>query len=129
MIDHTGLTVTDYAASKAFYDAALAPLGYGVLMAFQPAPGLWVAGYGELALHKPDFWIHNGPETQRPALHLAFAAPNRAAVDAFYAAAIAAGARDNGAPGLRPHYHPNYDGAFVLDPDGHNIEAVCHTPA
>jgi len=128
MIDHTGLTVTDYAASKAFYDAALAPLGYGVIMAFQPGPGQWVAGYGELASRKPDFWIHNGPETQKPPLHVAFRAESRAAVDAFYAAAMAAGGRDNGGPGLRPHYHPNYYGAFVFDPDGHNIEACCHHP-
>jgi predicted lactoylglutathione lyase len=76
---------------------------------------------------KPDFWINEGTP-QTPRVHLAFRAENRAQVDAFYAAAIAAGGTDNGKPGLRPHYHPDYYGAFVLDPDGHNVEAVCHTP-
>ena len=127
MLDHTGLTVTDFEKSKAFYEAALAPLGYGVLMAF-PFPGGNVAGLGEVATHKPDFWLASGPATQTPPVHFAFAAKNRAAVDAFYAAAIAAGGVDNGPPGLRPHYHANYYGAFVKDPDGHNIEAVCHAP-
>lgn len=128
MIDHTGLTVTDFVASKSFYEKALAPLGYGVLMSFEPGPGTHVAGFGELAKRKPDFWIHSGPESQRPPLHLAFHAESRAVVDAFHAAALAAGGRDNGGPGLRPHYHPNYYGAFVFDPDGHNIEACCHHP-
>jgi catechol 2,3-dioxygenase-like lactoylglutathione lyase family enzyme len=127
MIDHTGLTVTDFAVSKAFYEAALAPLGYGVLMAFSEGHH-HVAGLGETATRKPDFWIHNGPETQSPNMHIAFAAKDRATVDAFYRAALAAGGRDNGAPGLRPHYHADYYGAFVLDPDGHNIEACCHRP-
>jgi predicted lactoylglutathione lyase len=77
---------------------------------------------------KPDFWIHQGPP-QMPRIHIAFAADSHEQVDAFYRAAIAAGGRDNGPPGPRPHYHPNYYGAFVLDPDGHNIEAVCHKPS
>ncbi len=120
MIDHTGLAVSDFERSRRFYAAALAPLGYRELMAL---PG--VAGFGEPP--KPDFWIHQGPPNE-PRVHVAFRAASRAAVDAFHRAAVAAGGRDNGAPGLRPHYHPNYYGAFVLDPDGHNIEAVCHTP-
>jgi len=128
MIDHTGLTVSDFPKSKAFYARALAPLGYELLMEMSPAEtgGAGVAGFG--VRPKPDFWIAGG-RPNSPALHIAFRAANRAQVDAFYRAAIAAGGRDNGAPGLRPHYHPNYYGAFVLDSDGHNIEAVCHEPA
>jgi len=126
MIDHTGVQVRDYVASKAFYEAALAPLGYGCLMAFQAEGGPPVAGFGEVATHKPDFWIVERAPTDR--IHIAFRAASRAVVDAFHAAGLAAGGRDNGGPGLRPHYHPSYYGAFVLDPDGHNIEAVCHTP-
>jgi predicted lactoylglutathione lyase len=90
------------------------------------------AGFGEIVTHKPDFWLA-GEDPARvknmPRIHIAFTAKTRAAVDAFHAAAMAAGGKDNGAPGLRPHYHPDYYGAYVLDPDGHNIEAVCHTPA
>lgn len=127
MIDHIGFSVSDFARSKAFYETALAPLGYGLLMEVTPemtgAHGH--AGFGRDG--KPDFWIGSAAPLAG-CLHVAFTAPSRAVVDAFYAAAIAAGARDNGAPGLRPHYHPNYYGAFVLDPDGHNIEAVCHRP-
>ncbi|MEC5384321.1 VOC family protein [Uliginosibacterium sp. H3] len=128
MIDHTGLVVSDYAKSKQFYSAALAPIGYSLLMEIPVAitGGRGVAGFGEAP--KPDFWISNGTPNQPP-LHIAFRAANRAAVDAFYTAAIAAGGRDNGPPGPRPHYHADYYGAFVLDPDGHNIEAVCHAPA
>ena len=126
MLDHTGLPVSDYARSKAFYLQALAPLGYALVMEVQQhendAPA---AGFG--ANGKPDLWIGGEGGLQRP-IHIAIAAQDRAAVDAFYRAAIAAGGKDNGAPGLRPHYHPNYYAAFVLDPDGHNIEAVCHTP-
>ena len=121
MIDHTGVTVSDISKSKAFYRAALAPLGYAPLMEFEEA-----AGYG--VAPKPDFWIGQGTSNASHT-HVAFRADSRAQVDAFYRAAIAAGGRDNGPPGLRPHYHPNYYGAFVLDPDGHNIEAVCHAPA
>ncbi|MEO8304194.1 MAG: VOC family protein [Betaproteobacteria bacterium] len=119
MIDHTGVTVSSTAKSKAFYRAALAPLGYGMLM-----DGDGYAGFG--VAPKPDFWIGEGtPNT--PPIHVAFRAESRGEVDAFYKAAMAAGGRDNGPPGPRPQYHPDYYGAFVLDPDGHNIEAVCHT--
>lgn len=121
MLDHLGLSVSDFAAARQLYARALAPLGYLPLMDRGQVCGLGVDG-------KPDFWIHQGAPTQPP-VHVAFAAKDRATVDAFYAAAIAAGARDHGAPGLRPEYHPNYYGAFVLDADGNNIEAVCHRPA
>jgi catechol 2,3-dioxygenase-like lactoylglutathione lyase family enzyme len=126
MIDHTGLVASDFEKSKAFYSQALASIGYRLLADF-PATMTGhtdVAGYGEPP--KPDFWISRGTPNQPP-MHIAFRVGTRALVDAFYQAAIAAGARDNGAPGVRSHYHPNYYGAFVLDPDGHNIEAVCHT--
>jgi catechol 2,3-dioxygenase-like lactoylglutathione lyase family enzyme len=127
MLDHAGFPVSDYARSKAFYLQALAPLGYALVMEVQQhendAPA---AGFG--ANGKPDLWIGGEGGLQRP-IHIAIAAQDRAAVDAFYRATIAAGGKDNGAPGLRPHYHPNYYAAFVLDPDGHNIEAVCHAPA
>lgn len=127
MIDHTGITVSDLARSKAFYTAALAPIGYQLLLEFPAAVTghADVAGFGEPP--KPDFWLGSGTPNQPP-LHVAFRAANRQQVDAFHAAALAAGGRDNGAPGLRPHYHPDYYGAFVLDPDGHNIEVVCHQP-
>jgi len=127
MIDHIGFSVSAYARAKAFYEKALAPLGYVIVMEVQqdahdsPACGFGIGG-------KPDFWIGGEGKLNKP-VHIAITAKNRAAVDAFYQAAIAAGARDNGAPGIRAHYHPNYYGAFVLDPDGHNIEAVCHAPA
>jgi len=126
MIDHMGISVSDYDAAKAFYDKALAPLGISLVMTVPPefVDGRKVGGYGR---GKPDFWITGG-EKQTPPIHVAFTADSRADVDAFYAAAVAAGGTDNGAPGLRPHYHENYYGAFVRDPDGHNIEAVCHKP-
>jgi catechol 2,3-dioxygenase-like lactoylglutathione lyase family enzyme len=120
MIDHSGVSVSDVARSKAFYKAALAPLGYAMLMEFEQFAGFGVAP-------KPDFWIGQG-KPNVPPVHIAFHADSRAIVDAFYRAALEAGGRDNGPPGLRPHYHENYYGAFVLDPDGHNIEAVCHGP-
>jgi catechol 2,3-dioxygenase-like lactoylglutathione lyase family enzyme len=125
MIDHTGLVVSDIARSKAFYAAALAPIGYAMLVEIPKAVtgNVDVAGFGEAP--KPDFWISEGPPNQ-PRVHVAFRVGHHALVEAFHAAAIAAGGRDNGAPGPRAHYHPNYYGAFVLDPDGHNIEAVCH---
>jgi catechol 2,3-dioxygenase-like lactoylglutathione lyase family enzyme len=123
MIDHIGLSVADYEPSKAFYLAALAPLGYALFMEVTEAGPY--AGFG--AGGKPDFWLGKGTATA-PRVHVAFQASDRATVRAFYDAALAAGARDNGRPGLRPEYHPNYYGAFVLDPDGHNIEAVCHEP-
>ena len=122
--EHIGFPVSDYARAKAFYEKALAPLGYVVVMEVQQiqhdakACGFGIGG-------KPDFWIGGEGGLNKP-MHIAIATKDRAAVDAFHKAAIAAGAKDNGAPGIRAHYHPNYYGAFVLDPDGHNIEAVCH---
>jgi catechol 2,3-dioxygenase-like lactoylglutathione lyase family enzyme len=121
MIDHASLTVADVSKSKAFFRAALAPLGYELLM-----EGQQYAGFG--VRPRPDFWIGQGMPNVSP-IHVAFRADSRAQVDAFYAAALAAGGTDNGAPGLRPHYHADYYGAFVLDPDGHNVEAVCRVPA
>jgi catechol 2,3-dioxygenase-like lactoylglutathione lyase family enzyme len=128
VIDHTGLTVSDPARSRRFYEGALAPLGYRVLMEIpkEYTGGVVVLGFG--VPPKPDFWFREGTPEQ-PRIHIAFSAANRALVDAFYTAALAAGGRDNGPPGPRPHYHADYYGAFVLDPDGHNVEAVCHLPA
>ncbi len=120
MIDHIGLTVSDYAASRDFYAAALAPLGYSLMM----EPVASVGGFGRDA---PEFWIAAGPQAQF-GVHVAFAAADRAAVEAFYAAALTAGGRDNGPPGPRPIYHEHYYGAYVFDPDGNNAEAVCHRP-
>ena len=127
MIDHMGFSVSDYSRAKAFYTSALAPLGYSLIMEVtQEQSGQDpAAGFG--ADDKPDFWIGGEGGLNKP-VHVAIRTESRAMVDAFYNAALAAGGRDNGAPGLRPHYHPNYYGAFVLDPDGHNIEAVCHAP-
>jgi catechol 2,3-dioxygenase-like lactoylglutathione lyase family enzyme len=119
ILDHLTLPVSNFERSKAFYERALAPLGVTAIMQF---PG--VAGFGK---DRPQFWIGAGGSA-RAGTHVAFAAASRAEVDAFYAAAIAAGGTDNGKPGLRPMYHPNYYGAFVLDADGYNVEAVCHTP-
>ncbi len=127
MIDHTGVHVSNPAISRPFYEKALAPLGYRVLIEVptQVTGGKVVLGLG--VEPKADFWVAEGtPEA--PRVHIAFRADSRAAVDAFHAAAIAAGGKDNGPPGPRPHYHVNYYGAFVLDPDGHNIEAVSHIP-
>ncbi len=118
MLDHMGVPVSDFERSKRFYAQALSPLGYELLM----EPSAFAAGFGTRG--KPDFWIGQGQTGQ--AFHIAFAAEDRAIVDAFYEEAKAAGGRDNGGPGLRPHYHASYYGAFVLDPDGNNIEAVCH---
>jgi catechol 2,3-dioxygenase-like lactoylglutathione lyase family enzyme len=127
MLDHVGFPVSDLARSRAFYEAALAPLGIGPRMeiAAEEAGGHGQCGFG--VNRKPFFWLLGGGTTTG-GMHVAFAAPDRATVDAFHRAALAAGATDNGPPGLRPQYHPNYYGAFVLDPDGHNIEAVCHRP-
>jgi catechol 2,3-dioxygenase-like lactoylglutathione lyase family enzyme len=127
MIDHMGLTVSDPARSRHFYDKALAPIGYEVLMEVPKdfTGGRAVYGYG--VDPKPDFWVTEDTPNE-PRLHVAFRAERREQVDEFHKAALAAGGRDNGPPGLRPHYHPDYYGAFVLDPDGHNIEVVCHTP-
>ncbi len=127
MIDHTGLKVSDGGKSRNFYKHALAPLGYRMIMEIpkEYTEGLLVIGYG--VPPKPDFWMSEGKPNE-PRVHIAFRAGNRAQVDAFYKAALAVGGTDNGAPGPRPHYHEDYYGAFVLDPDGHNIEAVCHEP-
>lgn len=124
ILDHLGYIVSDHARSKAFYDRALAPLGVAEVMTYGLA-----SGYGRGP--KPDFWISQSPTASSAIapVHVCFAARDRAEVDAFHAAALAAGGRDNGGPGLRPQYHPNYYGAFVLDPDGHNVEAVYHAPA
>ena len=118
LLDHISIRVSDYDRSKQFYSAALAPLGYKLLFE-HPISG---AGFGRAG--KPDFWIKQG--TVCPSLHIAFVSDDRATVDAFHKAALAASGRDNGRPGLRSEYHPAYYGAFVLDPDGYNIEAVCH---
>jgi catechol 2,3-dioxygenase-like lactoylglutathione lyase family enzyme len=128
MIDHTGLAMSDPERSRLFYERALAPLGYSVLMEVpkEYTGGAVALGFG--VAPKADFWLHEGTP-QTPRLHVAFRADNRTQVDAFYRAALAAGGKDNGPPGLRPHYHANYYGAFVLDPDGHNIEVVCHDQA
>ena len=119
MIDHVKLHVADATRSNAFYEQALAPLGYRVVL--EPVPGI-VVGMGT---RFPDFWI---AQSDAPTVaHVALRADDRGAVDAFHAAALQAGGSDNGAPGLRPQYHPGYYGAFVLDPDGNNVEAVHHT--
>lgn len=121
IIDHVGIQVSDYGRAKAFYEKALAPLGITLIREFGP-----VGGFGRDG--KPELWFSAEPgnpkEIQK--VHVAIAARNREEVDSFYKAALAAGGRDNGSPGLRPQYHPKYYGAFVLDPDGHNIEAVYH---
>ena len=129
MLDHIGLRVSDFGRAKAFFDAALAPMGISsvALVTAQETGGPAFAGYG--ADGAPRFWIGAGAGPPTAGAHVAFMAGDRKTVDSFYAAALAAGGRDNGAPGIRAHYHPHYYGAFVLDPDGHNIEAVCHTPA
>jgi catechol 2,3-dioxygenase-like lactoylglutathione lyase family enzyme len=126
MIDHITFGVADFGRSTAFYDRALAPLGIRRLFDVpkEHTGGVEVTGYGD---QRPWFWIAEEDAT-RGKLHVALAAGSRAAVDAFHREAVAAGGRDNGAPGLRPYYHPDYYGAFVLDPDGHNLEAVCHAP-
>ena len=118
IIDHIGLAVSDYEKSKQIVATALAPLGIAVVMEVEGWAGLGRGG-------KPEFWFGQHTAPQRP-MHIAFTAENRAQVRAFHAAALAAGARDNGAPGIRAIYHPSYYGAFVIGPDGHNVEAVCH---
>ncbi|KGT73474.1 glyoxalase [Bradyrhizobium japonicum] len=127
MIDHLGFSVSDYERTKAFYAKALAPLDYSLIMEVTAEQTGHAAAAGFGANGKPDLWFGAEGAMNKP-VHIAILAKDRATVDAFYKAAIAAGGRDNGAPGIRPHYHANYYGAFVLDPDGHNIEAVCHAP-
>lgn len=122
VLDHMGFAVRDYARSKAFYERALAPLGLTVVM----EPMGEAAGFGKD--EKPSFWIESHGHPVHGRLHVAFEADSREAVDAFYAAALSAGGTDNGAPGVRELYHSHYYGAYVLDPDGNNIEAVCHKP-
>jgi catechol 2,3-dioxygenase-like lactoylglutathione lyase family enzyme len=126
MLDHVGIEVSDIERSKAFYEAALAPLGISLVM--EPVPV--AAGFGSDLGYgpKPYFWIMARGHPAVSGAHVAFGAEDRETVDAFYAAALAAGGTDNGAPGPRPIYHPSYYGAFVLDPDGNNVEAVCHRP-
>ena len=129
MIDHVGFAVSDIEVSKRFYAAALAPLGVELLMTVTPdmtEAGGTALGFGRDG--KPFFWVGDN-ERVGEGSHVAFAVASRSEVDAFHAAALAAGGRDNGAPGLRPHYGPDYYAAFVLDPDGTNIEAVCYAPA
>jgi catechol 2,3-dioxygenase-like lactoylglutathione lyase family enzyme len=122
MLDHTGINVSDYDRSRAFYERALAPLGYSLLM----EPIARTGGFGRDG--KPDFWITDMRQPTTTNVHVAIAAQDRAGVDAFHEAAMAAGGTDNGAPGVREVYHPSYYGAYVLDPDGNNIEACCHRP-
>jgi catechol 2,3-dioxygenase-like lactoylglutathione lyase family enzyme len=127
IFDHIGISVSDFAKSIEFYRAALAPLGVSVVMEVpkELTGGMNYSGFGRQG--KPDFWLGDGKKAQT-GIHIAFAAQNRAEVDAFYKAAIGAGGKDNGKPGIRSDYHPNYYGAFVLDLDGNNVEAVCHKP-
>ncbi len=127
MIDHLGITVRNHGESLAFYQRVLAPLGISVLMNVPKAQSGAQSDYTGLGADgKPFFWIGEGPSPT--VMHLCFAARDRAAVDRFHAEAMALGARDNGAPGIRAHYHPDYYGAFVIDPNGINLEAVCHSP-
>jgi catechol 2,3-dioxygenase-like lactoylglutathione lyase family enzyme len=123
-LDHVAISTADYAKSLAFYEAALAPLGIKTHMKFEGDDGN-VAGLGS---EQPFLWIGDGGALTGGRVHIALSAGSRQQVDAFYEAALAAGGRDNGPPGLRPHYHETYYAAFVFDPDGHNIEAVCHAP-
>lgn len=128
MIDHVGIAVTDTARSRAFYDAALAPIGITLMIEIGGADtesGGDACGYGKDG--RPFFWFGDN-ETVGKGFHVGFAVETRAEVDAFHKAALAAGGTDNGAPGIREIYHPDYYAAFVICPDGHNLEAVCHLP-
>jgi catechol 2,3-dioxygenase-like lactoylglutathione lyase family enzyme len=122
MLDHVGVNVSDYERSRVFYKGALAPLGFSLLMEPVPRTG----GFGSEG--KPWFWITDQREPTTENVHVAFAARDRATVDAFHAAVLEAGGTDNGVPGIRAIYHPDYYGAYVLDPDGNNVEVVCHRP-
>jgi catechol 2,3-dioxygenase-like lactoylglutathione lyase family enzyme len=125
MLDHIGLDVSDYEVSKAFYGTVLETLGLELVM--EPAP--FIGGFGFRSDQKPFFWIATRERPPQRGVHVAFAAGSREIVDGFHAAALAAGGTDNGGPGVRELYHPNYYAAFVLDPDGNNVEAVSHSPA
>jgi len=127
MLDHIGIGASDFDASRRFYDAALAALDMGVVIEIsaEMSGSYHGVGYGKGV--KPVFWVSSGG-ARGPGIHVAFTAASRAQVDAFHAAGLKAGGRDNGPPGLRPHYHPSYYGAFLFDPDGINVEAVCHAP-
>ncbi|MBD9423286.1 VOC family protein [Achromobacter sp. ACM04] len=126
MLDHVEIHVSDFERSRMFYRSALAALGLPRKV-LETGMGFGVGQPHESEDPGGEFWIHQGtPST--PRVHLAFRARSRAEVDSFHQAALAAGGRDNGGPGLRPQYHPHYYGAFILDPDGYNIEAVCHRP-
>ncbi len=128
MLDHIGINVSDLECSKIFYLATLAPLNYALLKEFEEAAGFGVAaGHSKSKDPGGNFWIAKGVP-QSPRIHFAFHASSRSAVDKFYKCALAAGGKDNGPPGLRKHYHKNYYAAFIFDPDGYNIEAVCHLP-
>ena len=121
MIDHVTLNVSDLEPEKAFYEHALRPVGYELAMEFAEGCGFAAGG-------KPDFFLSQRDEPSSP-VHVAFVAPDRAAVEAFFEAALAAGGRDNGPPGIRRVYHEHYYGAYVLDPEGNNVEAVTHNPS
>ena len=127
MLDHIGFSVSNLKVSRIFYERALKPLGIAPVMEVTPEMTGTSDSHVGFGAGRPFFWIGTGGKVS-VGTHVAFAAESRKTVDEFYAAAIAAGGRDNGKPGLRPHYHENYYGAFVLDPDGNNIEAVCHAP-
>ena len=127
MLDHIGFSVSNMKVSRIFYEKALKPLGITPVMEVTPEMTGTSDSHVGFGAGRPFFWIGTGGKVS-VATHVAFATESRKIVDEFYAAAIAAGGRDNGKPGLRPHYHENYYGAFVLDPDGNNIEAVCHSP-
>lgn len=122
MFDHVGLNVSDFKKSKVFYEKTLKPLGYKVVSNYEGE----ACGFGTEG--KPRFWLFVGRQPITKGVHVAFSTQNRKTVDGFYKEALAAGGKDNGKPGIREHYHPNYYGAFVYDPDGNNIEAVCHRP-
>nr|WP_255699383.1 VOC family protein [Luteimonas sp. Y-2-2-4F] len=134
MIDHMGISPADIENARQFYDAALKPLGITNVMEVAPEQTGGYHGIGYGTGRKPFFWLNRDSRNSAPegprgtGVHVAFEAEGRAAVDAFYAAAMAQGGRDNGPPGIRPHYHPAYYAAFVIDPDGVNVEAVCHRP-
>ena len=124
MLDHIGITVVDFGRMRSFYEKSLAPLGIKVLMEHNGEHGTFV-GFGR---ERPQLWLGSGHKKTEPRLHIAVTARSRAEVRAFHEAALALGGKDNGGPGVREFYHPNYYGAFVLDPEGHNLEAVIHDP-